>query len=77
METKTREKIEGVFFCEKCNYRCKYNSDFVKHTKTAKHNLETNIRENSAMHIIVNVGKYIQRVLDYGNTNKNVFKIIL
>ena len=41
METKTREKIEGDFFCEKCNYRCKYNSDFVKHTKTAKHNLET------------------------------------
>ena len=41
METKTREKIEGDFFCEKCNYRCKYNSDFVKHTMTAKHKMET------------------------------------
>ena len=41
METKYREKNEEYFFCKKCNYRCKYNSDFVKHTMTAKHQMET------------------------------------
>jgi len=32
-----REKIERKYVCEKCNYKCCYNSDFVKHLSTAKH----------------------------------------
>ena len=80
METKYREKNEEYFFCKKCNYRCKYNSDFVKHTMTAKHQMETFGNKHSRKlgnAYECNVGKYMQRVPVYGNINKNVFKIIL
>jgi len=32
-----REKNERKYVCEKCNYKCCYNSDFVKHLLTIKH----------------------------------------
>ena len=37
MADKNREKIEGNFHCIKCDYKCSYDSDYVKHKMTAKH----------------------------------------
>ena len=45
METKSRQKspkIALIFSCEKCNYRCKKESDYKKHLLTRKHLKETN-----------------------------------
>ena len=30
-------KIEGKFHCEKCDYVCRYYSDYTKHLSTDKH----------------------------------------
>ena len=35
-------KIASIFSCEKCNYRCRKESDYKKHLLTRKHLKETN-----------------------------------
>ena len=45
METKSRQKspkIASIFSCEKCNYKCRKESDYKKHLLTRKHLKETN-----------------------------------
>jgi len=37
--------IGDKFFCEKCNYRCKYISDYDRHLLTTKHKINTNGNE--------------------------------
>ena len=37
MANKKSGKIEGKFHCEKCDYVCRYYSDFTKHLSTDKH----------------------------------------
>ena len=37
MANKKSGKIESNFFCEICDYTCRYYSDYVKHLSTAKH----------------------------------------
>ncbi len=29
--------MENIFFCESCNYKCKYNSEYLKHLNSQKH----------------------------------------
>ena len=37
MANKNSGKIEGKFHCEKCDYVCRYYSDYTKHLLTDKH----------------------------------------
>lgn len=37
MANKKSGKIEGNFSCEKCDYTCRYYSDYTKHLSTDKH----------------------------------------
>ena len=37
MANKKSGKIEGKFHCEKCDYVCRYYSDYTKHLSTDKH----------------------------------------
>ena len=37
--TKKSPKISKIFFCEKCNYKCCKQSEYTKHTLTAKHKI--------------------------------------
>jgi len=47
------QKVAKIFYCEICNYECSKQSDYIKHTNTAKHKnrinpniLDTSIAEN-------------------------------
>ena len=37
MEIEKIEKIEQKYYCEKCDYMCRYLSDWKKHINTDKH----------------------------------------
>jgi hypothetical protein len=37
-----KNEDENKYFCEKCNYRCKFKSLFIKHTKSIAHIGENN-----------------------------------
>ena len=37
MTTKKLEKTSPKFFCEKCDFKCFTNTDWTRHTLTAKH----------------------------------------
>ena len=37
MLTKKREQSNKTYICEKCDYKCYYESDFNRHKMTAKH----------------------------------------
>ena len=45
--TEKSGKIEKKFFCEICDYTCRYYSDYIKHTMTRKHKMMTNDDKNS------------------------------
>lgn len=38
--------VKREFYCEKCDYFTKKNSDFIKHQNTKKHNMQPNLNEN-------------------------------
>ena len=38
MNDSTILENKPIFFCETCNYGCNYNSGFMKHLKSDKHN---------------------------------------
>ena len=40
-------KLANKFHCEKCDYTCNKNSDYIKHTLTRKHKIITNPNEHS------------------------------
>jgi len=42
MVVKKIEKIEKKFYCEKCDYKCSYLSDWNKHLSTRKHKMVVN-----------------------------------
>ena len=42
------EKNEKNEYCEKCDFRCKYKSDYQRHLLTAKHKMITNSADNGA-----------------------------
>ena len=42
MATEKNEKNENTFYCETCDFRCSYNSDYNRHVMTAKHKMATN-----------------------------------
>ncbi len=41
MSTKKSPKISKIFQCESCDYKCSKNSEWTKHTLTAKHKKST------------------------------------
>jgi hypothetical protein len=53
-------KISYKFFCEKCNYKCNKNSEYIKHTLTYKHNIlqnPTSIKNNITKQYVCDCGK--------------------
>jgi hypothetical protein len=51
------QKIQKVFVCETCNYKCCKNSEYTKHLSTAKHHRLTNPKE-----ILGNTKKIKQKI---------------
>jgi hypothetical protein len=47
MLTKNAQKAYEIFCCEKCDYKCSRNSDYVRHLATRKHNSLTSLTENA------------------------------
>jgi hypothetical protein len=47
MTTKKLEKTSPKFFCEKCDFKCFTNTDWSRHTATAKHIKTTNYNEKN------------------------------
>ena len=47
MLTKNAQKAYEFFFCEKCDYKCSRNSDYVRHIATRKHNSLTSLTKNA------------------------------
>lgn len=39
--------VKKEFYCEKCDYFTRKNSDFIKHQNTKKHNAQPNLNENA------------------------------
>jgi hypothetical protein len=53
-------KISYKFFCEKCNYKCSKNSEYIKHTLTNKHYIlhnPTSTKNNSIKPFMCVCGK--------------------
>jgi hypothetical protein len=53
-------KISYKFFCEKCNYKCSKNSEYIKHTLTNKHYIlqnPTSIKNTSIKPYVCECGK--------------------
>jgi hypothetical protein len=42
MATQKNEKNEDTIYCEKCDFRCSYKSDYNRHVLTAKHKMALN-----------------------------------
>ena len=42
MEAKKTRKNKKQYYCEKCNFKCSFGSEYDRHILTAKHLLETN-----------------------------------
>ena len=42
MSTEKNEKNENIMYCETCDFKCSYKSDYSRHLLTAKHKILTN-----------------------------------
>ena len=45
--TETNEINEGAMYCKTCDFKCRYNSDYVRHLLTTKHKNATNTPVNA------------------------------
>jgi hypothetical protein len=46
MSTEKNEKNENTMYCETCDFKCSYKSDYNRHLLTAKHKILTNPNKN-------------------------------
>ena len=56
---KNLQKISNLYHCEKCDYKCCKNSEWIKHQSTQKHFrlTNTNLDEQKKLHFICECGK--------------------
>jgi hypothetical protein len=61
MESNKCRKNAGMFHCKKCNFTCSKQSNFMKHTLTVKHKMESmethKMRENALRLLLCDCGK--------------------
>ena len=59
MTTKTNEKNEKNYTCEKCDFVCSYLSDYTRHLSTRKHKIQQNTTITTNVQIKNNEKNYV------------------